>query len=80
MDRIGSFEAKTHWSALLARAAKGAEITITKHGLPVAKLVPAASTRKRDSKELGREVRALRKGNSLAGLTIRELISEGRRY
>ena len=80
MDRIGSFEAKTHWSALLARAAKGAEITITKHGLPVAKLVPAARTRKQDAQELGREVRALRKGNSLAGLTIRELISEGRRY
>ena len=80
MNHIGSFEAKTHLSALLERVAKGEEITITKHGLPVAKLVPAGRTRKRDAKELASEVRALRKGNSLGGLTIRELIREGRRH
>jgi prevent-host-death family protein len=80
MDRIGSFDAKTHLSALLERVAKGAEITITKHGQPVARLVPPARTRKRDAKELAAEIRALRKGSSLGGLTIRELVNEGRRY
>jgi prevent-host-death family protein len=37
---VGAFEAKTHLSALLDRAEKGETITITKHGRPVARLVP----------------------------------------
>ena len=41
MESVGSFEAKTHLPQLLERVAKGEEFTITKHGKPVAKLVPA---------------------------------------
>ncbi|MDB5413020.1 MAG: type toxin-antitoxin system prevent-host-death family antitoxin [Rubritepida sp.] len=37
---VGAFEAKTHLSALLDRVARGEEVTITRRGLPVAKLVP----------------------------------------
>jgi prevent-host-death family protein len=37
---VGAFEAKTHFSALLEEIEQGREITITKHGRPVAKLVP----------------------------------------
>ncbi len=37
---IGAFEAKTHLSELLDRAAGGEEIIITKRGKPVARLVP----------------------------------------
>jgi prevent-host-death family protein len=37
---VGIFEAKTHFSALLKEIEQGREITITKHGRPVAKLVP----------------------------------------
>ena len=37
---IGAFEAKTKFSELLDRVSRGAEITITKHDKPVAKLVP----------------------------------------
>jgi prevent-host-death family protein len=40
MKTIGAFEAKTHFSALLEEIEQGREITITKHGRPVAKLVP----------------------------------------
>lgn len=39
---IGAYEAKTHLSALLARVQKGERIVITKHGKPIAVLVPAA--------------------------------------
>ena len=38
---IGAFEAKTHLSELLNRVEQGEHITITKHGRPVARLVPA---------------------------------------
>ncbi|MFY4731014.1 type II toxin-antitoxin system Phd/YefM family antitoxin, partial [Nitrospira sp. BLG_2] len=37
---IGAFEAKTHLSALLERVSKGETITITRHGVPAAMLVP----------------------------------------
>lgn len=37
---VGAFEAKTHLSALLDRVERGEEVTITRRGLPVAKLVP----------------------------------------
>ena len=35
---------------------------------------------RKDLKEVVREIREIRKGASLGGLTIRELINEGRRY
>lgn len=41
MSTIGAFKAKTHFSRLLQRAEHGEEITITRRGQPVAKLVPA---------------------------------------
>lgn len=37
---LGAFEAKTHLSELLKQVEEGEEITITKHGRPVARLVP----------------------------------------
>lgn len=37
---VGACEAKTHLSKLLEKVEAGEEITITKHGAPVAKLVP----------------------------------------
>ena len=40
--QVPTFEAKNRLSALLAEVARGAEVTITKRGVPVAKLVPAA--------------------------------------
>ena len=42
MESVGSFEAKTHLPQLLERVANGEEFTITKHGKPVARLVPAS--------------------------------------
>ena len=45
MENVGSFEAKTHLPQLLERTAKGEEFTITKHGKPVARLVPPRSAK-----------------------------------
>ena len=41
MITLGSFEAKTHFSALLDRVAGGENVLITKRGKPVARLVKA---------------------------------------
>lgn len=40
MTTINVYEAKTHLSRLLDRAAAGEEILITRHGRPVARLAP----------------------------------------
>jgi prevent-host-death family protein len=81
METVGSFEAKTHLSQLLERVAKGEEFTITKHGKPVARLVPAAAKSRLDVRKVIEELKAFSKGNTLGkGVTIRELIDEGRRF
>ena len=40
MLKIGAFEAKNTFGALLDRVQRGEEIIITRHGEPVARLVP----------------------------------------
>ena len=40
MFEVGAFEAKNMLSALLDRVERGEEIVITRHGKPVARLVP----------------------------------------
>ena len=42
MEFVGAYEAKTHLPQLLDRVEGGETITITRHGKPVAKLVPAS--------------------------------------
>ena len=80
MRTIGAYEAKTHLPRLLDEVEKGERITITKHGRPVAVLVPPGAAPATDADELMERMREFRKGNRLNGLTIRELIEEGRRY
>ena len=77
---IGAFEAKTHLSALLERVAKGERITITRHGVPLAMLVPVPPSQTTNRREVVEEIKRLAKGKSLGRLTIRQLIEEGRRF
>jgi prevent-host-death family protein len=80
MTTVGAYEAKTHLSELLERVAKGEKITITKHGVPVAMLVPPPAAEKPDVRAAIAKLRELRKGQTLGDLTLRELIEEGRRF
>jgi prevent-host-death family protein len=81
MESVGSFEAKTHLPQLLERVANGEEFTITKHGKPVARLLPTGRARpKPDVKAAVEAMKQFRKGRSLGGLSIREMIDEGRRF
>jgi prevent-host-death family protein len=78
MQTVGSYEAKTHLPALLDRVAQGEEITITRHGVPVAILIPASGAKKPDVASTIRAMLEFRKGRRLGGLSIREMIEEGR--
>jgi len=77
---VGVYEAKTHFSELLDRVAKGETITITRHGVPVAVLAPTPNRTYKDLDAVIEGFKELRKGRSLGGLTFRDLIEEGRRF
>ena len=72
------FEAKNRLSALLAEVARGVEITITKRGVPVAKLVPVTPGFDRAKALRARRLREASRGVTLGGLRIKDLIDEGR--
>jgi prevent-host-death family protein len=80
MKTIGAFEAKTHLAELLQKASEGETIRITRRGVLVAKLVPADEPEERDLRRVVGEIREIRKGATLNGVSLRELINEGRRY
>jgi prevent-host-death family protein len=80
MDTVGSFDAKTNFSALLQRVERGEQIVITRRGKPVARLMPIAkSTEGKVSAAMAR-LRELRKGTTLGGLSWKELRDAGRKY
>jgi prevent-host-death family protein len=79
METVGAYEAKTHLPKLLERVSKGERITITKHGVPVAVLQPPDPEKAVDTKSVISELRTLRNKHRLDGLSIREMIEEGRR-
>lgn len=79
METVGAYEAKTHLPKLLERVIKGERITITKHGVPVAVLQPPLPSRKTEPKRTIAELRKFREKYTLQGLSIRDMIEEGRR-
>jgi prevent-host-death family protein len=80
MSEVGAFEAKTHLPRLLERVLKGEHFVITKHGHPVAELIPF---RKRDPDKIRAAIdnlKAFQTTHSLGGLSVREMIEGGRKY
>jgi len=81
---FGSADAKARFSELLARVEAGETITIRRHGRAIAKLVPATPTKSAEERRQAHEEwKAYRREHNITlgpGLTIRQLIEEGRRY
>ena len=80
MRRIGSHEAKTHRPRLLDEVARGEIITITQRGVPVAVLAPPVRSGTLGMREVAAGLRVFWSRHDLRGLTIRELIDEGRHW
>ena len=79
-NTVGAYEAKTHLSALLEKVEAGAEITITKHGSPIAKIVPMKKKATLDERAAAVErIHKLGEKLSLGGLKIKDLIAKGRK-
>jgi prevent-host-death family protein len=77
---VGAFEAKTQLSKLLDLVRKGEKVVITKHGVPVAQLVPPDSRSKTDASVIIKELTGIRKRTKSGKDTIQSLIAEGRRF
>lgn len=84
MGELSIDESVAELRELLKRVEQGERVTITRGGAPVARLVPPDAQRSQAEKERIAKVIAdilrTRKGRTLGGgVTIRELIEEGRR-
>ena len=80
METVGSYEAKTHLPRLLEQVRRGKQFTITKHGVPVAMLVPVSGPNKADTAEIIDQLKAFQREHKLGRLSVREMIEEGRRF
>ena len=79
-NTVGAYEAKTHLSELLEKVEAGEEITITRHGSPVAKLVPVKKKATADERAAAiQRIQMLGASLSLGGLKAKDLIEEGRK-
>ena len=81
MTTVKALEARTRFSDLLNRVARGERITITRYGVPVALLIPV---NRKDSKfthgEIVGGMRALRKRVKPGKMSVREMVAGGRRF
>jgi prevent-host-death family protein len=80
MRSVGVFEAKNKLTALLDEVEEGGEILITRRGKPVARLVRAEPGFDRaKARRVADDLRAAGNGLNLGGLSVKDLITEGRR-
>jgi prevent-host-death family protein len=81
MRQVGAFEAKTHLARLLDEVARGETIEITRHGVPVAHMVPPQRRGATSLESTIAQIKALRE--SVAPVNqeeIRAMREEGRRF
>ncbi len=80
VSEIGAFEAKTHLPQLLRRVEAGERFVITRHGRPLAELIPF---RLRDSGKVQSAIDALKefqRTHSLGEVPVRQMVEEARKY
>lgn len=77
MTKVGAYEAKTHLPKLLDRVKKGERFVITKHGQPVAELIPVAGKDHELAKKAIEDLKALREDLKRRGVSLKELLEEG---
>ncbi len=79
MKAFGSYQAKTHLPAILERVSKGEKITITRHGVPIAFLIPASPAKNNPPAEAIAQLRRFRQGRKLSPFHLKAIKEEGRK-
>ena len=81
MREMGAFEAKNRLGAILDMVEGGEEVIITRRGKPVARVMSMLATRPSDrtaAMQAAERIMARSQTMCLGGLSIKELIEEGR--
>lgn len=79
MKQIGAYEAKVHLGQLLDLVQAGETLEITRHGVPIARLVPADAGKGVPAKHSVEQLMAFGKGRSLIGFDVDQALHEVRR-
>lgn len=77
MNKVGAYEAKTHLPQLLDRVKRGERFVITKHGQPVAELVPVAGNDPERTKMAIEDLKELREDLKQRGVRLKDLLGKG---
>ena len=78
MESVGIYEARTRLSELIDKVSEGKEVTITRHGVPVARIVPVDGEKKIAIRDAIAAMEEFGRGKSLRGLSLKKMIEEGR--
>lgn len=81
MITIGSYEAKTHLPELLRKVEAGEQVIITRHGKPIARLMPTEAAKLEQAQLAKERIMELRK--TMPKFTIEEIMEwrhEGHRF
>lgn len=79
MKEFGAFDAKNRLSELLDLVEAGEEVVITRRGKPIARLARYSEAQDKQTARLAADaIKSARKGVRLNGLSLRDLIDEGR--
>jgi prevent-host-death family protein len=79
MKSVGVYEAKSQLPKLLVQVEAGEQIAITRHGTPIAKLVPFAEQPKPSPREAMEEIRKLRGVLRMDIAEVVQMIRDARR-
>ena len=77
MPQLGAYEAKTHLPKLLERVQKGERFVITKHGHPIAELIPIGERDSEVVKQAVNDLRSLKSELRKRGVHTKDLLNEG---
>lgn len=79
MREVGAFEAKNRLGQLLDWVEQGEEVTITRRGKAVARLVPTRlGASREDARVAAQSIREMSRGITLEGLKLKDFIDEDR--
>jgi prevent-host-death family protein len=79
MGRIGIYDARAKLSELIERVQSGEEVVLTRHGVPVARLVAVKRRQKGAGTAAATRIRALARRLDIRDVDVRKLIEEDRR-
>jgi prevent-host-death family protein len=76
-EPVSAYDAKTHLPKLLERAEKGERFVITRHGKPVAQLIPFESSDAASVEQAIARVASIRGKLSRRGITLAHALQQG---